>query len=166
MTPYETAVWADKNAGVKLEIVRGMPTWEAFPAVGHQRRVDTIRDSIRPAVADGGAECGCVHYADVYIRFPDGSLKRPDISLFCREPDEQETAVTLLPEAVIEIISPGYEAKDLTIGVPFYLTVGVADILVVEPDTNQVRHFRPGQPDKDYTSPVTLTLTCGCEITL
>ena len=32
------------------------------------------------------------------------------------EPDEQDDAITLLPEAVIEVVSKGYEAKDLEIG--------------------------------------------------
>jgi hypothetical protein len=30
--------------------------------------------------------------------------------------------VTLVPEVVIEVISPGYEKKDTEIGAPFYLS--------------------------------------------
>ena len=59
------------------------------------------------------------------MQFSDGSLKRPDISIFCREPDEQDDAVTLVPEAVIEVVSKGYEAKDLQIAPDFYLSRGV-----------------------------------------
>lgn len=62
-------------------------------------------------------------------------MKRPDISLFCREPDEQDEAIRLVPEAVIEVVSAGYEAKDLEIGPRFYLTQGVKDIIVFDPHT-------------------------------
>jgi hypothetical protein len=48
--------------------------------------------------------------------YPDGSLKRPDISIFCHEPEEQDDAISLVPEAMIEVVSRGYEAKDLEIG--------------------------------------------------
>src|SRR4029453_15978225 len=103
--------------------------------------VDRIRATIKPQDA---ARCACVHAADVYIQFPDGSLKRPDISIFCREPDdkEQEEAITLVPEAVIEVVSKGYEAKDLEIGPRFYLSQGVKDVVVFDPTTLLVLHLR------------------------
>lgn len=57
----------------------------------------------------------------VYQQFLNG-LKRQDTSIFCREPAEekQKNAPTLIPEAVVEVVSKGYEAKDLEIGPPFY----------------------------------------------
>lgn len=165
MEPYEVAIKLGDSAGVRLEMVGGVPVWEAFPTMLHQITVDNIRATIRPAVY-GDTACQCVHLADVYIRFPDGSLKRPDISIFCQRPAELKTAITLLPEAVIEIISEGYEAKDLEIGIPFYQRMGIKDIVVFDPDTNKVKHFRPDQADVEQDSPVALTLTCGCTVTV
>jgi hypothetical protein len=66
--------------GIRLEIVGGLPIWEAKPLLKHQRAVDRIRASIQKA--PGASDCGCFHYADVYVAFPDGSLKRPDIAIF------------------------------------------------------------------------------------
>jgi Uma2 family endonuclease len=113
------------QVGVRLEIVGGMPLWEASPARRHHQAVDRIRATIRH-MPEGNVDegCRCVHIADVYVRFPDGSFKRPDVSIFCREPDEQDEAITLVPAAVIEVVSAGYEAKDLEIGPRFYLTQG------------------------------------------
>jgi Uma2 family endonuclease len=105
-----------------------------------------------------------VHAGDVYISFPDGSLKRPDISIFCREPDEDDEAITLVPEAVIEIISKGYEAKDLEIGPQFYLAQGVKDVVVFNPYTLLVLHIRRDRVNR-MTSPVTIDLECGCRCT-
>jgi Uma2 family endonuclease len=148
--------------GIKLEIVNGLPMWEAQPVYRHQRAVDRIRSTITPATT---AACQCVHIADVYVSFPNGSLKRPDISVFCREPDEDEEAITLVPEAVIEIISKGYEARDLQIGPPFYLSQGVKDIVVFNPYTLAVLHVHQGGAAQ-HISPVEISLACGCTVTV
>jgi len=152
------------QAGVRLEIVGGLPIWEASPARRHQQAVDRIRATIQP-LPENSAACACLHIADVYIRFPDGSLKRPDISLFCREPDEQDEAITLVPEAVIEVVSAGYETKDLEIGPRFYLTQGVKDVVVFDPYTLLVLHVRKETATRQI-SPVTLSLECGCSVTV
>lgn len=148
--------------GIRLEIVGGIPLWEAQPLYKHQKAIDRIRATITPR-ADAG--CGCVHAADVYVGFPDGSLKRPDISIFCREPDEEEEAVRLVPEAVVEVISKGYEYKDLEIGPNFYLAQGVKDVLVFNPYTLVVLHVRRDRA-AHYLSPVTIQLECGCSVVI
>jgi hypothetical protein len=164
---FEMAMLIGERDGVKLEIAGGIPTWEAFPAFRHQEHVDRVRASIRPMeIGDGEAGCACIHAADVYVRFPDGSMKRPDISIFCRRPTEETTAITLLPEAVIEILSPTYEAKDLVVGVPFYLSAGIKDVLVLDPETLHVSHFRPGKTEEHHSSPALFTLECGCQVTV
>jgi Uma2 family endonuclease len=88
-------------------------------------------------------------------------LKRPDISLFCRAPEVTDEALKVVPAAVIEVISKGYEAKDLEIGPPFYLAQGVQDVVVFNPYTDEIRHFRAGQEQR-MLSPVDLELSCGC----
>lgn len=147
--------------GVRLEIVRGLPMWEAHPVLKHQRAIDRIRASIQPDRTAGAGECDCIHVSDVYVRFPDGSLKRPDVAIFCREPDEEEEAVTLVPEAVIEVISKGFEAKDLEIGPHFYLSQGVKDVVVFDPYTLLVLHVRRDAVAR-HVSPVAIELQCGC----
>jgi len=109
--------------GTRLELVNGLAIREAQPPYGHQRHVERIARSIRPA--DGAADCGCVHALDVYIQFPNG-LQRPDISILCREPpdEERDGPLTQVPDAVIEVVSPDYEARDLETGPPFYLSRG------------------------------------------
>jgi len=148
--------------GIRLEIVGGIPLWEAQPVYKHQKAVDRIRASIKPGT---GQACQCVHVADVYISFPDGSLKRPDVSIFCREPDEEDEAITLVPEAVVEVISKGYEFKDLEIGPNFYLAQGVKDVLVFNPYTQVVLHVRKDKVEHGI-SPLSVQLQCGCHVTV
>jgi hypothetical protein len=33
------------NAGIRLEIINGFPTWEMLPNLTHQKAIDRIRDS-------------------------------------------------------------------------------------------------------------------------
>ena len=166
MTQFEQLSRAADEAGLRLEMVRGLAIVEASPVFKHQKIIFQIQQSIRPLSPNDAAACACVQAADVQIRFPDGSRKRPDIAVFCREPDEPTEETTLLPEAVIEVISRNYEAKDLVIGVPFYQQVGIPDIVVLDPDTGTVRHWQTGQREKTYKSPVTLSFLCGCAATL
>ncbi|MEO6391344.1 MAG: Uma2 family endonuclease [Pyrinomonadaceae bacterium] len=147
--------------GIRLEKMGNLTVWETSPAYRHQHAVDRIRTTIRPPAPDS-AVCECVHVADVYVQFPDGSLKRPDISIFCRVPTEQDEAITLIPEAVIEVISKDYEAKDLELGPPFYLGHGVKDLVVFNPYTLEVFHFTEEGKQK-LSSPAQIEFACGCQ---
>jgi Uma2 family endonuclease len=150
------------DAGVRLEVIAGLPVWEALPNLTHQKAIDRIRGTLAVGVNNG---CECLHFADLHIKFPDGSDKRPDIAIFCHEPAETDSAVTDVPEAVIEVLSKGYEKKDLELGPPFYLGQGVKDVLVYDPYTNAVTHF-DAKGERHLQSPVTLTLQCGCQVTV
>jgi Uma2 family endonuclease len=149
-----------EELGIRLEIVDGLPVWEASPVIRHQLAIDRIRKSIGKTSGDSDT-CECFDVADIFIQFPDGSLKRPDISIFCRMPEETDDAVREIPDAVIEIISKGYEKKDLEIGVPFYIANGVKDVVVFNPYTMEVLHFHEGET-RNLTSPVGIELECGC----
>lgn len=154
------------GAPVRLEYVRGRLKVEASPASRHQITVDRIRFSLTP-ISGTGDGCGCFSLADTLIRFPDldSSLKRPDIAIFCEEPPESDEALDILPTAVVEILSLGYEDKDLgPDGAPFYLACGVLDVLVVDPRSGLVRHYRPGQPMSELHTPTTIALACGCSV--
>ena len=153
-----------EELGIKLEIVNGLPVWEASPVMRHQMAVDRIRESIKHSET-GDKNCDCFHVADIYVQFPDGSLKRPDISIYCKTPSETDEAVKDVPDAVIEIISRGYEKKDLEIGVPFYLANGVKDVVVYNPYTDEVLYFRDGEK-REMVSPVEIELECGCRCTV
>jgi Uma2 family endonuclease len=159
--PLDSRYLAAEQLGIRLETVGGLAIWEAQPNYRHQKAVDRIRATIK---VREGSSCACVHVADVYLQFPDGSLKRPDVALFCQEPSEDEEALTLLPEAVIEVVSKGYEAKDLEIGPRFYLSQGVKDVVVFDPATLVVLHVTARGAAR-LVSPAAIELACGCTCT-
>jgi Uma2 family endonuclease len=150
------------DAGIKLEITAGIPTWEALPGPRHQKAVLRALMSFERSV---GSDCGCFQLPDVYIKFPDGSLKRPDIAVFCEEPPDSDEALEKIPEAVVEVLSKDSEKKDTEIGAPFYLEQGVKDVVLFDPRVQEVTHRRRDGTSL-HKSPVTIELECGCQITL
>ena len=155
---------AAEEANLRLEAIQGLGVWELMPSPLHTIRSKRIDRSIRRDPSSG-AGCGCHSLEGVYVRFPDGSLRRPDIAVFCRLPEETRTATTLLPEAVVELVSPGSEFKDLLLSPTFYLSQGVKDVVVYAPETEVVEHFRRDGRAL-HRSPVDLTLECGCLVTV
>lgn len=154
--PTERMIMDADAVNIRLEIVRGVPIWEASPGLGHQLEVDRIRSSI---VSD--PESNCIHVASVLFSFPDGSLTCPDIAVLPGLPEQQNAPLTIIPEAVIEIISEGYAYKDLEISPSFYLSVGVKDVLVLDPQLKVVYHHRH-DGKKRLESPIKVDLECGC----
>jgi Uma2 family endonuclease len=159
ISPEELIMQADLM-NVRLEIVRGLPVWEASPVGIHQLEVDRIRKTIEPI---SGSTCECFHLADTIFRFPDGSLKRPDIAILCQTPDREalKKALAVAPDAVVEIVSEGYEKKDLELAPSFYLSMDVKDVIIFEPSTLIVYHYRK-DGSKRLESPVKIALECGC----
>ena len=156
------------KAPVRLEYVRGQTKWEASPASRHQKTLQRIERSLRP-IPNHPAGCSCYPLADTLLRFPDPdrSLKRPDLAIFCAEPPDSDEALELVPAAVVEVISLGYEEKDLGAdGAPFYLAYGVRDVLIVDPRTGVVYHDTLAQARRTLPTPVSLDLTCGCRVTI
>ena len=159
---FEELVEMAEEAGVKLEITNGVPTWEAYPAVRHQKTIFRIQISLERLPE---SDCGCFQVSDAYLKFPDGSLKRPDIAIFCEEPPDTDEAYPKIPEAVLEVLSKDFEKKDTEISAPFYLEQGVKDVILFDPRTQEVTHRRR-DGNKQYKSPVTIKLECGCQLTV
>lgn len=151
------------EAGIKLEIVGDKRTWEAFPMARHQIALKKVESSVT-RIKGSPSDCACFTLQDVYIKFPDGSIKRPDLSIFCQEPAELDEIITRVPLAIVEVVSPGYEQKDLVDGQAFYREQGVLDVVVLNPHTKRVHHF-DAAGEHVHASPVKIDLKCGCQVT-
>lgn len=157
----EALIHSADESLVKIEMTAGVPTWEAMATPRHQRILGEIFENVRRT---GESDCGCHRYLDTYIRFADGSFKRPDLALYCVRLPDTDVATEVLPQAVVEIVSAGYEEKD-RIGLPFYLGQGIADVVVYDPRTGEVIHATP-QSQTIHTAPVDLAFACGYVVTI
>ena len=112
-TPMDSAVLVKliesvNGDGVRLEYVAGTPYWEMMPGARHHDALMSIWSRLTNE-RKGSSDCGYFPYVELTLGFPDGSVKTPDLSIFCKRPTEREGLVHLIPEAVVEIVSPGYE---------------------------------------------------------
>jgi Uma2 family endonuclease len=149
--------------GVRLEITGGRTTWEAMPGALHNGVVDDIRQSLTRHNPPTAA-CGCHHIADTYIEFAPSLLRRPDIAVFCAKPPRPDGAITnLIPGAVIEVLSVGYEQKDRD-AVTLYLSAGVLDVLLIDPRRRSVEWHRQGEAARHLELPATCALQMGCTL--
>lgn len=141
---------------VKIELTDGAATWEAPFTMHHQSLVMEIQRSIRFAP-------GCQAIQNAYVRFPEGSFRSPDVAVYDRPVPDTDDATHVVPTAVIEVLSPGFEAKD-RLAVPFYLAQGVRDVLLVGLEGEVIHITSQGQIV--HTAPVDLTFACGCAVTI
>jgi Uma2 family endonuclease len=151
-----------EELGLRLEMTDTGLVWEAMPGLRHQELAVGIYGAVRTSGGEGA--CECYRALDVYIRFPSGIVKRPDLSIFCRRPSDDEGFVHAVPEAVVEITSPESEDKDLIAAPPLYLANGVKDVIVVHRSRGEVHHWTVAGSRK-LLSPAKIVLTCGCEVT-
>lgn len=152
-----------EEIGLRLEVTDVGIVWESMPGLRHQELSVQIYGAVQQSAQPGG--CEGYRALDVYIRFPSGIVKRPDISIFCKRPLDDEGFVHAIPEAVIEITSPESEAKDLVSGPPLYLSNGVKDVLVFHRSVGEVIHWT-ASGKTSYRSPVQLSLSHGYSVAI
>lgn len=157
---WATIERADES-GVRLEMVMGTPSWEVMPGTRHQKALKRIERTIEKA--SSGSDCGCFAYQDIYVEFPDGSFKRPDLSIYCEDIPDTDGAIKHIPRAVVEVLSKGSEVKDLQVGPPFYMSQGVLDVIVFNPQTLAISHFTKSG-SATLMSPSVIQLQCGCKV--
>ena len=152
---------AAREAGLRIEIAGGLPIFEMMSSHIHNDDLFEIAKTIRKGPRVSSSGCGCFVSTDVTIRFPDGSYRRPDISIFCTRPPRIRTAGTLVPTAVVEALSPSSIVKDTELSPAWYLSQGVRDVFVYDPEALTVDHIRASGRER-HPVPVELETETGC----
>jgi Uma2 family endonuclease len=88
---------------------------------------------------------------DVFVALPDGSRPAPDISYWSaeRRPPVTRGAMQSTPDLVIEVLSPSTRVNDLGVKREVYMSSGVRELWLVDPDAHTVTRVRPDStPDE------------------
>ena len=155
------AAWA---IGFRLDWVQGLGAWAFSGSPLQAMTAKRVAQSLRADPASEDGVCGFV-YGGMAVRFLDGSILQPDLAVYAREPEATRLPARLLPEAVVEIVSPSSELKDLQYSPSFYLSQGVKDVIVYTPETEVFEHFRRDGRTM-HRSPTDVSLKCGCLVTV
>lgn len=96
---------------------------------------------------------------DVFVAFPAGSRPAPDISYWSanRRPPVERGAVQSVPDLIIEVLSPSTRANDEGAKREIYMSSGVRELWLVDPDAHTVTRVRPdGTADEALGEEATL----------
>jgi Uma2 family endonuclease len=131
--------------GNKYELINGELFVTPPPTDQHETILARLTRILDPYVAQYGL--GYVYHPRAVIRTR-GSEVEPD--LMVRRPREQRDAKwedAPMAILVVEVLSPYTRRRDQLQKRDHYMSVGVAEYWIIDPDDMSVRQIRPGQPD-------------------
>jgi Uma2 family endonuclease len=124
----------------KAELVDGI----IFMMAGALSRHNAVQMNISIALGTRLRGSGCRPYGpDQAVRVGRGSIRYPDVSVFCNDPaarDNDREALLGDPRVVVEILSESTKENDQRFKLPEYQELaGIDAILFVDPDAERVR---------------------------
>lgn len=90
---------------------------------------------------------------DVFVRLPEDQYLAPDIAWWtaARRPELSSGAVDLVPDLVVEVLSPATRVNDLGAKRELYLGAGVQELWLTDPDAAAIVRVRRDVPDERLT---------------
>jgi Uma2 family endonuclease len=87
---------------------------------------------------------------DVFVALPEVQRPAPDICWWSagRRPPVVQGVVDVVPDLVVEVLSPSTRANDLGPKREIYMRSGVRELWLVDPDARTVTRVRPGASDE------------------
>jgi len=90
---------------------------------------------------------------DVFVTFGGGQYAAPDIAWWsaARQPLLREGALDVVPDLVVEVLSPKTRANDLGVKRELYLSSGVGELWLVDPPAKAVTLVAAGVTEEVFT---------------
>ena len=125
------------------ELIDGEVVEKAMPSQSHSELVFRLVRWLGTYLEASEAGEGATELRHVFI--PEGRVYLPDVSFIAadRLPPPDQNPVEVVPDFVIEVLSPDDRAGDILEKVQFYLRAGVQLIWVVDPEREVFRVYRP-----------------------
>lgn len=118
------------------ELVEGIPYALASPGFKHQKAVIKLISQIEPQLTEG---CKTCHVAiDLDWIIAEDTVLRPDIVIFCHEPEER---LTRTPEVIFEVVSESSVFMDEGLKFEVYQREGVKYYILVYPEKRATKVY-------------------------
>ena len=147
--PMPPATYADLEAlpeNVRGEIIDGVLYTQPQPRPRHMIVATRMAGDIEPAFDRGkGGPGGWWIILQPGIEHPRAPEVSPDLAGWRRETMPHlhlDEAPNIVPDWVCEILSPSNRRYDLTIKKPFYASIGVRWLWIVDPPARMINAFR------------------------
>ncbi len=122
-----------EEPGFRFEILDGMLTRDPSPSLHHQRvskRMYRLLEDYFKEVDPGGE----VFYAPVDLSLSEYYVVQPDLLYWPGSRLAKYTPVDVLPELIVEVVSPSTSRKDRVIKLNHYQAAGVPHYWILDPE--------------------------------
>ncbi|MBC7772667.1 MAG: Uma2 family endonuclease [Pyrinomonadaceae bacterium] len=122
------------------ELINGVVCMSPKPTPRHQKIIQAIQRQLERFI---DANPGFQYFLDSDVRFSDNTVYEPDLS--CYRPGRVSAMprhLSEVPDLIIEILSPGTRAFDLTVKKDDYERYGVSEYWAIDPADARVRCYR------------------------
>lgn len=156
--PIDFATWLEYSHDIDSELVRGVMIRRLAAQYPHEWIFAWLLTALTNFV--GVRELGKVLGSRTAVRITENDGRLPDI-VFVRADNADiihNDAIYGVPDLVIEIISPNDRPSDLVPLEADYRTIGVPEILFIDPKKKRVRYLRKTESDYDESFVTTGTL--------
>ena len=91
---------------------------------------------------------------DVFVQLPGHLFLAPDIAWWSRtrRPAVREGAIDVVPDLVVEVLSPATRSNDLGVKRDHYLEVGVQELWLADPSAKTLTRARPSADDEELSA--------------
>jgi len=135
--------------GAPYQLIRGHLVMSPSPSVRHQDIVLFLGSLLREHVQTQGG--GRAFVAPMDVRLSDETVVQPDVLYVSAERTDRigDDAIDGAPDFIVEVVSPSTSHVDTFDKKQLYETHGVREYWIVDPDTETVEVYTPG--DDGYT---------------
>ena len=155
------AIVADKRATVSMlgeigedrnvELLDGNIIINEMPGIKHQTIVQNIGWAIQKFIDDNKGKCKVFSIGvNVRISEDDYSLLIPDIVVTCDPDSIRDDGIWGAPDWVIEVVSRSTRHRDYRDKMHKYMSCGVREYWIVDPDKEKVTTYIEGEPMMAY----------------
>ena len=130
---YRDYVALPEEPGFRYEIIDGMLTRDPSPSLHHQRvskRMYRLLEDYFNEVDPGGE----VFYAPLDLSLSEYYVVQPDLLYWPGNRLAQHAPVDVLPELIVEIVSPSTSRKDRVMKLNHYQAAGVPHYWILDPE--------------------------------
>lgn len=123
---------------VRVELIDGVIYDMTAPTKAHQTIAFRICMQLTECI--DANDMPCVAYiapVDVRLNKDAKTVVQPDVVLLCHD-DGSDKRIEGAPEMVVEVLSPSTRSKDCLIKLNMYMTAGVREYWIVDPDEEKV----------------------------
>ncbi len=133
------------------ELIGGKLIFDDFPGMRHQTIARNLERVINRFIEDNNGACEVYSQGiNVRINKDDLTLVIPDVVVICNPEVIKDFGVWGAPDWVIEVISKSTKQKDYIDKMYLYMSAGVREYWIIDPDRERVTVYIEGSPMMTY----------------